>query len=762
MVIVTDQASNRKRKSRVALTILTILIVFPIVVIEDAGARGIVTANGADSSTVGHLAGASSGMISPLFETELRNLPTVATSVIDQGSPVLRSPRALTSSGANSFGAAASATQSSSSISLLSSFDGLNQIQSCACVPPDVQIATGPSRIVEMVNLEGEIFTKQGVFNQTFSLSAFFRTGSDSISDPKVLFDAGSGRWFASLVDITTNSVRLGVSSTNDPAGQWVFYSLSAGSVLPDQPILGFSDDKVAVAANDFSGNTFVGSQFWVLNKSQLLAGITTAFFTPGSNSGEFSIHPVQSLSSTTTQYMVSGIVSRKVLSTTSLRLYTVTGIPGVSTVNVVTNNLSVSTIGTLSGGVLPGGVQPGTSATIDTADIRIQTAVWYKGVAWIGLDDACTPTGDTQLRSCIRLTKIATNTLLVSQDFDFGARLEYSFYPALSVDNNGNLMMTYGYSNATIFPSLAITGQLTTDPMGSMAMPRTLKIGTAADTSTRYGDYFGAALDPSDPSIIWVAGEYHNSSTGSCQSFGSCWSTLVGSASMTGFTISASPSSIRLSAVSAASSNVSFTSVNGFVGLVSTNSSKSNGITVSPAQPVNLTSGSPATIKLSFTVLATTSLGNYSVTVTGSNGNVSRVTNLLLTVFPDYNITFACSCHGATALPGALLREDVTLVGVNGFTGIVGLKPALSPLVSGGPSLSLNQANQTLTQGGSAVVALMISSGNVPGTFTITVTGSCLSGSCVSPAQQHSINLSLTVISSTSSGGGGGRHLLV
>jgi hypothetical protein len=38
---------------------------------------------------------------------------------------------------------------------------------------------------------------------------------------------------------------------------------------------------------------------------------------------------------------------------------------------------------------------------------------------------------------------------------------------------------------------------------------------GSAADTrdndrGIKYGDYFGAALDPSDSSHIWVAGEYY------------------------------------------------------------------------------------------------------------------------------------------------------------------------------------------------------------------------------------------------------------
>jgi Dockerin type I domain len=121
-----------------------------------------------------------------------------------------------------------------------------------------------------------------------------------------------------------------------------------------------------------------------------------------------------------------------------------------------------------------------------------------------------------------------------VKQDFDSGAVGQYFFYPALRIDGRGDLDLTYGYSSSTIFPSLAATGQATTDPVDSLAAPQTLMAGSAADTSTRYGDYFGAGLDPSHPNVVWVAGEYHSTTTGACGSFGSCWSTRISSITMT------------------------------------------------------------------------------------------------------------------------------------------------------------------------------------------------------------------------------------
>jgi hypothetical protein len=418
-------------------------------------------------------------------------------------------------------------TTGTSSMSIVSGFDGLNQVQSCTCVPPDVQVAAGPAHIVEMVNLEGEIFNKAGVSNKTFTLSSFFSSGSDSISDPKIQFDALSGRWFSSLLDISTNNVMVAISSTNDPTGNWTIYHLSAGAFIPDQPIIGTSDDKFVATANDFRSTSFVGAKYWVLNKAQMLAGLAVSTFSSTVNSGFFSLHPVQSLSPTTTQYMFGNIISNGALSTSSMELFSITGDPGISTVATTTSVLSVSALT-----IPPNADQPGTASMIDTSDFRVEDALWYKGLLWYSLNDGCTPSGDNQLRSCIRLTQIDATTSPVSirQDFDYGVNGLFLFYPAMRVDGPGNLDLIYGVSSTTTNPSLRVVGQATTDPVGVLGLSQSLKVGSAPDTSTRFGDYFGAGLDPIDPSIVWVAGEYHSSETGLCGSFGPCWSTFIGS----------------------------------------------------------------------------------------------------------------------------------------------------------------------------------------------------------------------------------------
>ncbi len=49
-------------------------------------------------------------------------------------------------------------------------FDGLGQVASGGYAPPDVAVSVGPTDVFEMVNLEGEIWSKSGTAVSSFSL----------------------------------------------------------------------------------------------------------------------------------------------------------------------------------------------------------------------------------------------------------------------------------------------------------------------------------------------------------------------------------------------------------------------------------------------------------------------------------------------------------------------------------------------------------------------------------------------------------------
>jgi hypothetical protein len=154
--------------------------------------------------------------------------------------------------------------RSSSSSPFIVQFKGLEQ--NC-CVPPDVHLAAGPTYVIEMVNLEGTIYTKSGSIVKEFSLEQFFNPNKigtlssnidSGMSDPILTYDSQSGRWFASISDTTEHSIRVAVSHTGDPTGIWEIYNFPFGfqpDNCSDQPFIGVSKDKIVITANNWADN---------------------------------------------------------------------------------------------------------------------------------------------------------------------------------------------------------------------------------------------------------------------------------------------------------------------------------------------------------------------------------------------------------------------------------------------------------------------------------------------------------------------------
>jgi hypothetical protein len=351
-------------------------------------------------------------------------------------------------------------------------------------------------------NIAGIIYLKDGtVAKDTFSLSDFFNVPLNSlIGDPEVMFDAASGRWFASSI-VAPNNVEFAVSTTDDPTGSFVLYSVSGGSIFPDQPFIGTNDDKFVISVNAFTSHGFAGALFWVFNKAELVRATPSVHFvTVGPNPPLFSTHPARHLSSTTIFYLASVAFG----SASSANLLAVAGVPP-GPVSVTTSNFAVNPISNP-----PRATQATTGTKLVTNDDRVLSAVWESNVLWFSLTDSCVPSGDAKIRSCARLVEITTSgtgSPTKVQDFDYGLANTYFFYPALSL-SQGKLVVVFGESSSAIFPSLLVTGRLPTDPANTLQSAVLVRAGTTDDESTRYGDYFGAATDPIGGSI-WVTGEY-------------------------------------------------------------------------------------------------------------------------------------------------------------------------------------------------------------------------------------------------------------
>jgi uncharacterized membrane protein len=558
-----------------------------------------------------------------------------------------------------------------------------------------------------MVNDLISIYNKSdGTLFRTIPLGTFFSPGA-AFSDPKVLYDASSGRWYSSAID-ANRGVDFAVSTSNDPLVWSVYFLPDRTARLADQPIIGVSDDKLVISVNDY-GVVFIGAHYWVLNKSEMVFGwpaIDYASFGPFGSVA--SIHPVQSLSPTTTEYMVSTFAEDIQHSTTAELLFAVSGIPP-GPVTVANSTLAVSQI------THPvGGVQRGSSQLVNADDERVQDAVWYKGKVWSSSNDACTPSGDTQARSCFRLTQIDTGSTTVVQDFDVGAVGQSYYYPAFRVDGAGNLDVVFGYSSASDYPSIAVTGQAVQDPPGSLSPVVVVKHGLAPDQTSapRYGDYFGAGVDPSNPGTVWVVGQYVSTT-------GGLWSTYIASMKMVSFSVSASPSYTNVAAGSSASAAITLSSIGGFSGNAMLTAS------ISPAGPTVSVSPSSVTIPpggsvgSTFTVQTSTSTpsGIYNATVTATSGFLSFATFLLLRVGPDF--AMSSSPSSLVLRVGTAGSYTVTLTSQNGFAGTLSLSVSGAPA---GPTFYMNPSSVSLSVGGAATSQLTVTAPSQSALYLITM----------------------------------------
>ena len=384
--------------------------------------------------------------------------------------------------------------------------------------PPDVQIAVGPDHVVEAVNSALGIYTKLGAFVTNTNLSSLFSSGSDPVGDPRILYDAFSGRWFVSAGAFSRGQVLVAVSKTGDPAGNWSTYQVPAAptSSCLDQPILGVGTWNLIVSVNAYSSctsppYTFEGSQYWVLNKTDLVAGVANpATWASIRNTVQFSVHPVRMESPSPIQYMVSTLWDPANPVSVILQSFAVTGSPP-GTVQVTVSDHQMAATAQLP----PPAPQRGSFYNLDTGDFRIVDALWSRGLLWLSFNDQCRTTFSRT--ACARLIELDTGVDAIVQDFWVSSSLRDYFYPALGLDGYGNLAVVVGVSSSNDYPGLLVTGRLRDDPHGEFQPPVPVKAGSGAEESScssssnrcRYGDYFGASPDPTDPTRVWLAGQF-------------------------------------------------------------------------------------------------------------------------------------------------------------------------------------------------------------------------------------------------------------
>jgi IPT/TIG domain len=453
---------------------------------------------------------------------------------------------------------------------VLATSPGLSQVGDLAAhgsdqdvAPPDTDIAVSQSDVVRTVNSTIEVRSRTGALLASNDLNTFLSVDSTHYSaDPRVIYDSWSQRWWLTITQVANNftcsgvaaPVLIAVSASSNPLpfSSWIVYELplvTAGTFLADQPGLGISANTVAVSWSNFNcSGGFLGSDIDILQRTDLELGTVGPKSDAPFTDTSFAPQPVQSFgggSTMTTQYVVvnDSDCAPSVCASPVIEVDAFTGTPegagGVST-----NTTSPAMTPTLVDGTYfgtPPAQQSGTSTTINTDDDRFLNAVWENGHIWTADGTECTPALDSTPRSCLDYVGVtASNTGVVNptvtQINNVGVNGSYLSYPAVSLDSAGDVFTVFNESSSSTFPTImsatipaggsTLSAFQTVHASSTFYNPLSFACQTIASTNAcRWGDYSGAAQDPSNPKHVWVVSEAEDGLTSSaCPSPSECW----------------------------------------------------------------------------------------------------------------------------------------------------------------------------------------------------------------------------------------------
>ena len=182
----------------------------------------------------------------------------------------------------------------------------------------------------------------------------------------------------------------------------------------------------------------------------------------------------------------------------------------------------------------------------------------------------------------------------------------------------------------------------------------------------------------------------------------------------------SPAPANAGTSAVS----TINITPTNHFNGIVSLTDNAPSGLACGTISPTSITGSGTATVSCNATVS-----GNYTLTVTGTNGALSHSATIIISV-QDYTITANIANVAINA--GTAGSSTITITPLNHFSGTVSLS------ASGTTGLTM-AINPTSVSGGSGTATLTFSS-NAAGNYTVTIDSS-------NGTLTHSIILTVQVV---------------
>jgi hypothetical protein len=396
-------------------------------------------------------------------------------------------------------------------------FGGGGQAQA-GFIPSDMGGAVGNGYVMQTVNGIVSIFdAKTGQTVSRTTLGQFWGSlgvqtnpaQGNYMSDPRVVFDPGTNRWFTSAITTAAvNQVGIAVSKGASPLGGFTALSFNAqGNQFYDFPTLGVNHAAVTIGTNNFSNTSgyFDGSGLFSIPKQDLtgakpsLANMTRFDSLP---SLDFTNQPVTDWHGGTSTTVLTS------LNNPNLPAFGGEGILNLSNVN--TSHAALSTGPSLDNPLdynnLVNPVQPGgtpydaNDPRISASPVQVGTLIYFtNSVQQGGTDDLYWGVIDAADQKLVRSGTVGIPGLDLT-------------FPSIAA--NGDGVFVIGFNGSGTGTDISAYNVVCSEYTGACGAPAELYAGTGNSYAgyrgdARWGDYSAIVNDPYNANDFWLFQDY-------------------------------------------------------------------------------------------------------------------------------------------------------------------------------------------------------------------------------------------------------------
>ncbi|HEY8817708.1 MAG TPA: hypothetical protein VIM25_02670, partial [Candidatus Limnocylindrales bacterium] len=406
--------------------------------------------------------------------------------------------------------------------------------------PPDPTGAIGPSSYIQLINLRYGIYDRQNLASPGVptvldqgDLGQLTGFPVNELSDPQILWDPSSQRFYYLVLDVYRDTFAFGYSTRPDPASNADFckyivdYGYGNSFSLPDYPKLGVTRDFVLIGANVFNlFGQYAGSDIdWFVKPSATACpgslGAGGRFMGVKNTDGAYTSTPVPAVNAdpTSTGWVVGSVD----VGAGSGSMLTVFSVTKNGSGNAVLSAPSAVAVAPYS--VPPPAPQPGTAATIDTLDTRLKHAVagldptlggpaiWTSHTVFggAGAEERWYEIGVGGTPALVQSGKATSASLDV---FNGGISPDRA-NDGLNGAYGGDMVLGFNTSSTSQYPAVQMVSKRGANAQSGFVLVQQ-SLGANVDftcgPTCRWGDYSGAMPDPlaSAGGQVWLSGEWN------------------------------------------------------------------------------------------------------------------------------------------------------------------------------------------------------------------------------------------------------------